>query len=39
MINMITDHQRTQTHGFFVLMGGFVRFDGTEGPYTSLLVT
>ena len=34
MIETITDHQRTQTHGFFALMGGFVRFNGTEGPYT-----
>ena len=34
MLSITLEHRRTKTHGFFALMGGFVRFEGDEGPYT-----
>ena len=34
MPQSLKEHKRSKTHGFFALMGGFVKYDGGDGPYT-----
>jgi hypothetical protein len=33
MLQCLKEHKRSKTHGFFALMGGFVKYGGDNGPY------